>query len=98
MVSFYFDKKRDIVNGIRSISQCYVWICVLLVLGLVMAGGNIGGFIFGPLSEYLMYRFGWKIGFIVLAFILLTCILFGAIMKPLKPERVPILRTDVQSL
>ncbi|CAF3405577.1 unnamed protein product [Rotaria socialis] len=76
VISFYFDKKRAIVNG------------------FVMAGGNIGALIFYPWSKYVMETFGWQRALLTLAFIMLTCILFGTIMKPLKPERVPIQRTD----
>lgn len=70
MVSFYFDKKRDIANG------------------LVTAGTGIGALSFGPLADILMSKFGWKIGMLIFAGIMLSCILFGAIMKPLKPQKV----------
>ncbi|CAF4711404.1 unnamed protein product [Rotaria sp. Silwood1] len=78
MVSFYFDKKRAIANG------------------LVTAGTGIGALSFGPLANYLMGKLGWERGLLIFAGIMLTCILFGAIMKPLKPQRVPIERSETQ--
>jgi MFS family permease len=67
-----------------------------LSLGLVTAGTGIGALSFGPLANYLMEKFGWKTGLLIFAGIMLTCILFGAIMKPLKPQRVPIKRAPLE--
>ncbi len=69
---------------------CFYLVCFLL--GLVTAGTGIGALSFGPLANFLMGKFGWKVGMLIFAGIMLTCILFGAIMKPLKPQRVPIKR------
>jgi len=55
---------------------------------LVTAGTGIGALSFGPLADILMSKFGWKIGMLIFAGIMLSCILFGAIMKPLKPQVV----------
>ncbi|CAF0906305.1 unnamed protein product [Adineta steineri] len=77
MVSFYFDKKRPIANGI------------------VTAGTGIGALSFGPLADFLMGKLGWKTGMLIFAGIMLTCIVFGAIMKPLQPTRVPI-KKDIE--
>ncbi|CAF0784825.1 unnamed protein product [Rotaria sp. Silwood1] len=74
MVSFYFDKKRAVANG------------------LVTAGTGIGALSFGPLANFLMGKLGWKMGMLIFAGIMLTCIAFGAIMQPLKPQKVPIKR------
>jgi len=74
MVSFYFEKKRAIANG------------------LVTAGTGIGALSFGPLANFLMGRFGWQIGLYIFAGIMLTGILFGSIMRPLKAQKVPIKR------
>ena len=60
----------------------------LFLLGLVTAGTGIGALSFGPLADILMGRYGWKVGMYIFAGIMLTCILFGAIMKPLKPQKV----------
>lgn len=60
--------------------------------GFVTAGTGIGALSFGPLADFLMRKLGWKQGMFIFAGIMLTCILFGAIMRPLKPQRVPIKR------
>ncbi len=62
----------------------------LLILGLVTAGTGIGALSFGPLANFLMGRLGWKIGMLIFAGIMLTCILFGAIMRPLQSKPVKI--------
>lgn len=49
---------------------------------------------FGPLAEFLMGKFGWKIGMSIFAGLMLSCILFGAIMKPLPRKRVPLEKKD----
>ncbi|UJR33469.1 hypothetical protein I4U23_020914 [Adineta vaga] len=59
---------------------------------LVTAGTGIGALSFGPLADFLMTKFGWKPGMLIFAGIMLTCILFGAIMRPLKPQKVPVKR------
>jgi membrane protein implicated in regulation of membrane protease activity len=64
----------------------------LLILGLVTAGTGIGALSFGPLANFLMGKLGWKTGMLIFAGIMLTCILFGAIMRPLKPQKVLIKR------
>jgi len=43
-----------------------------------------------------MARLGWKTGMLIFAGIMLTCILFGAIMRPLKPIRVPIKQVETE--
>lgn len=100
MVSFYFDKKRAIANGTRHvINQTLVfssWVFVWVFLGLVTAGTGMGVLSFGPLANYLMSSFGWKIGMGIFAAMMLTCILFGAIMRPLKPQKVPIQRDPIE--
>ncbi|CAF3316535.1 unnamed protein product [Rotaria socialis] len=69
MVSFYFDKKRAIANG------------------LVTAGTGLGALSFGPLANYLMKIYGWQAGIRIFAAIMLTCIGFGSIMRPLQPTK-----------
>jgi len=67
-----------------------------LVLGLVTAGTGIGALSFGPLTNFLMKNFGWKVGMFILAGIMLSCILFGAIMKPLQPQKVAIKQIEIE--
>jgi len=63
-----------------------------LILGLVTAGTGIGALSFGPLANFLMGKLGWKVGMLIFAGIMLTGILFGAIMRPLKAKKVLIKR------
>lgn len=70
---------------------------IWFILGLVTAGTGIGALSFSPLANYLMDAYGWKNGMYVFAAIMLSCILFGAIMVPLKPKRIPIKRDAVET-
>jgi MFS family permease len=70
---------------------------MLFLLGLVTAGTGMGCLSFGPLADYLMGKLGWKPGMLIFAGIMLLCVLFGAIMKPLKPQKVPIKRAKKES-
>lgn len=63
---------------------------LLFFLGLVTAGTGIGALSFGPLATWVMSALGWRKGMLVFAAIMLTGVLFGAIMKPLKPQKRPI--------
>lgn len=59
---------------------------------MVTAGTGIGALSFGPLADILMKELGWKKGMLIFAVLMLTCVLFGAIMRPLKPKKIPIKR------
>ena len=59
---------------------------------MVTAGTGIGALSFGPLANVIMAAYGWKIGMLVFAAIMLTGVLFGAIMRPLEPQKVPIIK------
>jgi MFS family permease len=87
MVSFYFKKKRDIANG-KFFPLELDFGFNRIILGLVTAGTGIGALSFGPLANFLMGKWGWKTGMLIFAGIMLTCILFGAIMRPLKAKKV----------
>ena len=69
---------------------------VFSLSGLVTAGTGIGVLSFGPLADYIMNKFDWKTGMVIFAAMMLTCILFGAIMRPLKPQKVPVKRELVE--
>lgn len=64
------------------------------ILGLVTAGTGIGALSYGPLANILMEKYNWKVGMYVFAAIMLTGVLFGSIMIPLKPKRVKVQRND----
>lgn len=88
MVGHYFEKKRAIAMGTNNYTQL-ICINVLLpiIVGIATAGSGIGTITFGPLSHILFDRFGWRGGVLILAGILLSCSLWCALMRPVKPVR-----------
>jgi predicted MFS family arabinose efflux permease len=59
----------------------------LFGLGIVTAGTGIGSITFAPLARFLFKQFGWKMGLVILAAILLCCAICCISMRPLKPIR-----------
>ncbi|XP_023030041.2 monocarboxylate transporter 14 isoform X1 [Leptinotarsa decemlineata] len=61
-----------------------------LATGICVCGSGFGSFVFPPLTTYLMNNYGWKGTNLCFAGLILTCTIFGALMKPLewKPTRV----------
>ncbi|KAL7030158.1 hypothetical protein ACKWTF_006550 [Chironomus riparius] len=59
-----------------------------LATGIAVCGSGFGAFVFASLSSFLLEKLGgWKSANLVLACILLTCIICGALMRPLQwPE------------
>ncbi|CRK86208.1 CLUMA_CG000154, isoform B [Clunio marinus] len=55
-----------------------------LATGIAVCGSGFGTFIFAPLATYLLEKFeGWRGANLVLAGIILSCAMFGALMRPL---------------
>jgi len=54
--------------------------------GIAVCGSGLGTFIFAPLTKELIESFGWKGAMLMTAAIILIIILFGCLMRPLKPE------------
>lgn len=74
-----------------------------LATGIAVCGSGLGTFIFAPLTELLIKRLGWQGALLVIAVIVLGCIVFGAMFRPLVADpnstemvEVP-LTTDPQS-
>ncbi|KOB58187.1 Uncharacterized protein OBRU01_25396, partial [Operophtera brumata] len=60
-----------------------------LATGLALCGSGVGTFAMGPLTSALLEQLGgWRPTLLVHAGMLLLCILFGAMFRPLKPVRV----------
>ncbi|KAG5682924.1 hypothetical protein PVAND_012242 [Polypedilum vanderplanki] len=56
-----------------------------LATGIAVCGSGFGAFIFGQVAPFLLNNLGgWKSANLVLACIILTCFICGALMKPLK--------------
>ena len=58
-----------------------------LANGITMAGSGLGTFIYAPLSNYLQNQYSWKGALLILSGIVLHCIVFGALYRPLKVRR-----------
>lgn len=55
-----------------------------LATGIAVCGSGFGTFVFAPLASYLLKTFGgWKGANLVLAGLILNCVIFGALMRPL---------------
>ncbi|KAG6446020.1 hypothetical protein O3G_MSEX004225 [Manduca sexta] len=59
-----------------------------LATGLALCGSGVGTFLMAPLTSKLVEGLGWRLTVIVHAGLLLLCIIFGALFRPIKPVRV----------
>lgn len=58
-----------------------------LATGIAVCGSGAGTFVFAPLTEFLITRFTWRGALLVIAAIVLNCILFGALFRPLVAKK-----------
>jgi len=58
-----------------------------LATGIAVCGSGFGTFVFAPLTEYLIGNYGWRGAMLIIGGIVLNCIIFGAMFRPL--ELVP---------
>ncbi|XP_044738710.1 monocarboxylate transporter 14-like [Chrysoperla carnea] len=66
-----------------------------LATGIAVCGSGIGTFVFAPVSSTLIEKFGWRNALLIQAVLVLTCGIFGALFRPIKPTKVT--PNDVQS-
>ncbi|CAG9787870.1 unnamed protein product [Diatraea saccharalis] len=59
-----------------------------LATGLALCGSGVGTFVMAPLTDKLNESFGWRVTVLVHAGTLLSCIVFGAMFRPIEPVRV----------
>lgn len=57
-----------------------------LATGIAVCGSGLGTFIFAPLNQMLIHEYGWRGAFLILSAIILNCIIFGALFRPLEYE------------
>ncbi|CAG9823096.1 unnamed protein product, partial [Phaedon cochleariae] len=73
-----------------------------LATGISVCGSGFGAFAFAPLGTYLLDRYGWQGANLCLAGLILCCVVFGAVMKPLevaqKVSTVPLERIPSKQL
>ncbi|CAH2004158.1 unnamed protein product [Acanthoscelides obtectus] len=60
-----------------------------LATGIAVCGSGVGTFAIAPVAQYLIDNFGWKGTNLVFAGVIGTCVLFGALMKPLEYKQKP---------
>ena len=60
-----------------------------LATGIAVCGSGIGGFIFPPMSRYLVSEFSWQGATLIIAGICLNGVVIGLLFRPLTPEAEP---------
>ncbi|XP_012158740.1 monocarboxylate transporter 12 [Ceratitis capitata] len=58
-----------------------------LATGIAVCGSGFGTFVFAPLTENLIGSFGWRGAMLIIGGIVLNCIIFGALFRPLEPPK-----------
>lgn len=59
-----------------------------LATGLALCGSGVGTFLLAPLTSTLNEKLGWRLTILVHSGLLLLCVIFGAMFRPIKPVRV----------
>ncbi|XP_075975046.1 monocarboxylate transporter 14 [Anticarsia gemmatalis] len=59
-----------------------------LATGLALCGSGVGIFAMAPITSKLIHDYQWRMTMLIQAGMLLTCIVFGAMFRPIKPVRV----------
>lgn len=59
-----------------------------LATGIAVCGSGIGTFLFAPLSELLISKLGWRSALLCQGALVLSCVIYGALFRPLKPVKV----------
>lgn len=57
-----------------------------LATGIAVCGSGFGTFIFAPLINLLLTHYGWRGAMLIVAAIVLECIIFGSLFRPLEYE------------
>ncbi|XP_037938291.1 monocarboxylate transporter 12 isoform X2 [Teleopsis dalmanni] len=60
-----------------------------LATGIAVCGSGFGTFVFAPLTEHLINAYGWRGAMLIIGGIVLNCIIFGAMFRPLEPPKPP---------
>lgn len=56
-----------------------------LATGIAVCGSGFGTFIFAPIISKLLAEYGWRGSIVIIGGVILECILFGALFRPLEP-------------
>ncbi|XP_050306726.1 uncharacterized protein LOC126743600 [Anthonomus grandis grandis] len=57
-----------------------------LATGIAVCGSGLGTFIFAPIISKLLTEYGWRGSVLIIGGLVLECILFGALFRPLENE------------
>lgn len=57
--------------------------------GIAVCGSGVGTFGMAPLLQYLVDLYSWKGAMILSSGIVLHCLIFGALIRPLEPDKEP---------
>lgn len=60
-----------------------------LATGIAVCGSGVGTFAFAPVVSILVEKYGWKTTNLVLAGVILCCVVYGALMRPLEYATPP---------
>lgn len=55
-----------------------------LATGIAVCGSGLGTFIFAPFTEWLITKLGWRGAMIVMGILVMKCIIYGILFRPLK--------------
>lgn len=58
-----------------------------LATGIAVCGSGIGTFLFAPFLQYLLVEYHWRQVMLILTGIILNCLVFGALFRPLEPTK-----------
>lgn len=58
-----------------------------LATGIAVCGSGFGTVIFSPLIDFFINEFGWRGTMVILSAIVLNCIVFGVMFRPLEPPK-----------
>lgn len=59
-----------------------------LATGIAVCGSGFGTFVFAPLITYLLHEFGWRGSILIISGIVLECMIFGSLFRPLEYDEV----------
>ena len=85
-VGYYFESKRALATGISVSTLEFKNFVIFYGGAFQVCGSGIGTFVFAPLATHLLSLYGWKGANLIFAGLYLSCVAFGALMKPLKPK------------
>lgn len=64
--------------------------------GIAVCGSGLGTFIMAPVTEGLITALGWEYAILIVAGLVLTCIAFGCLMRPLESSQASASKKDEQ--